>query len=579
MTLRNKIFIIYTILIIVPLLAISFAVHYIFSTSKIHDTTVNTENSIKQFNNSLDLIVEDAARSTLSLLYNRELIDILKEYDENTFITYKNHQHTTAFSLFLSGILYDKKQIHGIHVFANNGQIFSHMNNYSLTNRIYLPNEEWYVTAKEKRGSWIIHPEELPVYYSRNNQKMISIVRLLRDPEDKKEIGVMKVDFSPEYITQLTDQLISDDWKIASDGMQLIKKKNSRLLEKCTTNQSWITDEETNEDYLCITNTSSKTNIQVSNVIPKQYIYKEIIEFDRLLFILIFIFLIVSLMLSFYTSNHLLKPLEMLKNQIKGMQNNPYNEIQLKYEGEVAILSGAYNNLLAEIKDLVEEIYELNTRNAESEYKALQSRMDPHFIFNTLESINMTAVKRRQFDISDMITELGKLIRYRLKNDEQLVSLQDELAFCFTYLSIMKQRMMENLMIHQEIDERILQKKVPKYMIQPLIENALIHGKDDHTLKIMIKVKRKKDFIRISVEDNGVGISPEKLQCIDKRMNDKAKVAYSSSNKGAGIALENIYKRLKLIYGEKASLIIDSNLHEGTKMTIIIPTNKGDFID
>ncbi len=583
MALRKKVFITYTILIILPLLAISFIVHVIFSTSKINDITVNTENSIKQFNNSLDLMVEDAARSSLSILYNRELLDILKEYDENTYGLYKNHRHTTAFSLFLSGIIYDKKQIHGIHVFANNGQIFSHMDNYSVTNRVYLPNEEWYTAAKEAQGSWVIYSEELPVYYLRNDQKMMSIVRLIRDPIDKKNIGVIKVDFSPDYLNQLTDQLISDDWKIASNGILLIDKRNSNLLEKCIANQSWILDEETQEDYFCVTNTSNKTNIQVSNIIPKQKIYKEIIEFDKLLLILIFIFLIISLVLSYYTSNHLLRPLETLKNQIKGMQKSPtFNEINMQYDGEVAVLSGAYNNLLAEIKELVEEIYELNSRNAEAEYKALQSRMDPHFIFNTLESINMTALKRRQFDISDMITELGKLIRYRLKNDDQLVTLQDELDFCWIYLSIMKQRMMDNLIVHHEIDHKVIQTKVPKYMIQPLIENALIHGKDDSPLTLVVRVERKKDCIHICVSDNGVGIRPQKLQCLYYQMNDAATTECSSeksTDQHSGIALVNIQKRLNLIFGEEGKLVIDSKRCKGTMITITIPVKEGEDID
>lgn len=583
MALRKKVFIIYTILIILPLLAISFIVHLIFSTSKINDITLNTENSIKQFNNSLDLMIEDAARSSLSILYNRELLDILKKYDENTYGLYKNHRHTTAFSLFLSGITYDKEQIHGIHVFANNGQIFSHMDNYSITNKVYLPNEEWYIAAKEAQGAWVIYSEELPIYYLRNDQKMMSIVRLIRDPIDKKDIGVIKVDFSPDYLTQLTDQLISDDWKIASNGILLINKRNSNLLEKCITNQSWIQDEETQDDYFCVTNTSNKTNIQVSNIIPKQKIYKEIIEFDKLLLILIFIFLIISLALSYYTSNHLLRPLEILKNQIKGMQKSPtFNEINMQYDGEVAVLSGAYNNLLAEIKELVEEIYELNSRNAEAEYKALQSRMDPHFIFNTLESINMTALKRRQFDISDMITELGKLIRYRLKNDDQLVTLQDELDFCWIYLSIMKQRMMDNLLVHHEIDQKVIQTKVPKYIIQPLIENALIHGKDDSPLTLVVRVERKKDFIHICVSDNGVGISPQKLQCLYNQMNDSETMVCSSeksTNQHSGIALVNIQKRLNLIFGEKGKLVIDSKRFKGTMITITIPVKEGEFID
>jgi len=580
MTLRNKIFLAYTIIIIVPLLSIAIVVHYIFSTSKIEDVTENTENLLKQFNNNMDVLVKDASRVTLSILYNKELIDILNQYDKNN--NYRKNQHLNTFSLFLSGITFDNEQVHGIHVFANNGQIFSHMDNYSVVTNVYLPAQTWYEVTKQAEGAWVLIPEESPHYYKDNQMKVISLARLIRDPSNKKELGVIKVDFSPDYISKLTDELGHENWRVTIKNEPLIKNDNHNrtVLKQCTKNQNWIKDVELNEEYLCIKNISGFTNIQVSNVIPKQFLYQEIIEFDRLLISLMILFLLMSLILAYFSANHLLKPLEVLKNQIKSIQNDERGVNAIHSKDELGLLSTAYNKMLAEIKELVEKIYRLNQRNAESEYKALQSRMDPHFLFNTLESINMTAVKKHQFELSDMITELAKLIRYRLKNTQQLVTLKDELDFSRTYLSLMKQRMMDKLHTGEFIEPHLIHKKIPKYIIQPLIENSLTHGKGEGQLFVFIKIVEEQGFIKIIVRDNGIGISEERQQQIYKQFEKSDKGVGKGNNvkgKGSGIALVNIYQRLQLIYGKDATFKINSMLNEGTIITIIIPMIKGEL--
>ncbi|WP_284141045.1 sensor histidine kinase [Virgibacillus sp. LDC-1] len=583
MYLGRKIFTTFTILLLIPLIVIGITVHLVFSSSKVEEFTSYSENSIKQLNNSLDLMMEDAARSTLSLLYNRQLINILREYDYDSSLEYRNHKHTNEFSLFLSGILYKKEPVYAIHVFTNNGWIFSHMGDYKIKDKVNLIDENWYHEAKDSKGSWLINSEEYPSYYLNSNKSFISLVRILKDPIDSKDIGAIKVDFSPEYISRLTEQLPGEYWQILRGDNPLFKRQKNEIIEECKVNNSWIKDEGTGDKYLCVTDTSVKTGIQVSNIIPEDEIYKDIAEFDTFLSILIAVCILVSLILSYHTSNYLMKPLEVLKKQIKGLQNrNSLERLDINENADIAILSGAYNNMLTEIKQLVEEVYELNIRNANSEYKALQTRMDPHFIFNALESINMTALKNKQLDLSDMISELGTLIRFRLKNDEQLIILEEELEFSKSYVSIMNQRMSENLNVAWDIDTEAMNIKVPKYIIQPLIENAIIHGYNGKKLNIYVIVKLKGFYLVIIVKDNGVGIDKAKLDFMLKKFKQESEIGkyFSAGRKNNGIALENIKQRLNLTYGTKKELLqIDSEKNLGTTITITIPMNEGDVFE
>ncbi|WP_226036178.1 histidine kinase [Aquibacillus saliphilus] len=577
MKLRNKLFITFAVLVLIPLIIIGVAVHQIFATSKSEEVITKTENTIIQLNQNLDLMMEDAARDTLSVLYNNSLLNILREYKRYTPVFYKNYNHSNSFSLFLSASLYNKEQVDGIHVFTNNGQTFSHMDDYRIDNSIDLEAQEWYSSVRERQGDWMVLPEHIPTYYKKNDESYVSLIRLLRDPNDKKQLGFIKVDFSPGYLDKITEQLPSENWQIFREGKPLFQKERDQLLLSCNANGKWIEDTQSSEEYLCVSNTSSKTGIQISNVIPKTYLYSEIKDFNFLLITVLVISLFVSLILSYFMSNYLLKPLELLKKRIKEFQvNKMSNQISVESKGDIGELGGAYNYMLSEINSLVEETYELNRRNSEAEFKALQSRMDPHFIFNALESINMTAIARGQLELSDMISELGRLIRYRLRNDEQQISLKEEIDFTETYVAIMKRRLGDSLVVEWNIADGVTSYQVPKYIIQPLIENAIAHGFDSQMedITITIKIELEGGKLQIAVYDNGTGIGYKRLQKIKESINNsivKAENQADSTSQNNGIALENIASRLKLIHGENSRLFINAEPGKGTRINIVIP--------
>ncbi|UFT98843.1 sensor histidine kinase [Radiobacillus kanasensis] len=582
MVLRHKIFITFAFLVLIPLLVIWIVVHEVFISSKSNEVISNVENSIVQLNQNLDLLIEDSARSTLSVLYNRHLIDILRQYDQTSPAYYTNHNHTNVFSLFLSGIIFNKEQIHGIHVFTQNGHIFSHMDDFSIQDSINLKNQEWFSQVKKKNGGWVIYPQKSETYYRNDIREYVSFIRLLKDPANHRDIGIIKVDFSPEYLSEITERLPGENWQIFSEGVPLFEKKMNNLLTKCGTNLQWLKDTKTGEQYLCVSHESDETDLRISNVIPKSYLYREINKFNELLTTIIVLCIIITIGLSYYVSNYLLRPLEALKNNIKKFhRDKKLNKINVnKSNGDIAELSGAYNNMLSEINHLVEEVYEMNRRNAESEYKALQSRMDPHFIFNTLESINMKAIKNKQLELSDMITELGRLIRYRLKNEEQQITLREEIKFTSTYVSIMKRRLGEALEVSWEIDEAVMDYMVPKYILQPLVENTFKHGFKDsiERIRVFISARLNKGYVVISVEDNGAGIETDKLQSILQTLEQDESSMSSEEEESMknGIALTNINKRLTLFYGNRSKLSINSKQSGGTRIELIMPFKGGD---
>ena len=575
MSLRNKIFITFSLLLLLPLIIVGVLVQNIFMTSKSKEVITKVENTIIQLNYNLDLMMKDASRSTISLLYNKELVNILREYDIDTPHHYKKYSHGTLFSLFLSSITFNKDQIYGLHVFTNSGQVFSHMDDYKIEDFINLKEQDWYIKAKEQEGGWIIYYDKNPIYYKNNNVKYVSFLRLLRDPDNQNELGVIRIDFAPKYLEEITNQLGTENWLISTgENESIIGNKSNHLLAHCQENKSWILEGNSNHKYFCITNTSNKTDLKISNVISEKYLYSEIREFNNFLLLLIGFCLLISLLISFYMTNFLLKPLELLKRRIRLLQTSKStNSYHLQSKNELVELRAAYDGMLSDVDDLVAEVYETNIRNSEAEFKALQAQMDPHFIFNTLESINMKAIMNDQFEISDMIAELGKLIRYRLKNEEQQIPLQEEIIFAKTYVNIMKNRLGDALDVNWDIDNEYVDRLVPKYIIQPLIENSIMHSYSNlfKKIKINIEIKLEGSALRISVNDNGCGIDEENLLKIKESLKgDVLNKSYSSDKKTrtGGIALVNINRRLKLIHGVDSMLLISSVEGSGTQVEI-----------
>lgn len=572
MKLRNKIFITFTCLVLILLATVGIAVHRTFKTSSNEEVVKKTENSMIQLGYNLDLMMEDASRSTLSILYNSELIKILREYDRDSPNIFRKAAHIKTFSLFLSSITFKKDQVYGIHVFTENGQVFSNLGEYLLKDSIQLEEQDWFQKVKEQKGGWITYYDKSPNYYKKENGAFLSFIRLLRDPNDHEELGVIRIDFSPSYIKDITAQFTNENWQILTvDNEPLIGNQDSTDFLNCQTNYSWVQDVDSNARSICITNTSQKTGMKMINLIPEDYLYREVKEFDRFLLLLLGICILISLPISYYLANYLLKPFDILKHKILLFQSKSRSAVDSL--DEISELGVAYDGMLSEIEYLVEKVYEINQRNAEAEFKALQAQMDPHFLFNTLESINMKAIQHDQFEISDMIVELGKLLRFRLRNEDQQIPLQEEITFTKTYINIMKNRLEDTLGVYWDVDETALDFPVPKYIIQPLIENTIHHGFADQIkiLKIYITIIGNQHSLYITVSDNGVGISKERLVSIKKALQEGAPIMDDEdrqTKQSNHIALVNSNSRLQLIYGGNSRLDITSLPGKGTTVTI-----------
>jgi two-component system sensor histidine kinase YesM len=270
-----------------------------------------------------------------------------------------------------------------------------------------------------------------------------------------------------------------------------------------------------------------------------------------------------------YISSNLTSPIKKLIHAMKKVNEGDFKKTNFKYNDEIGILGNQYNEMIDNISNLIEKVYKLQIREKEAELKALQAQINPHFLYNTLDTIFWRAEKAKEKDISEMVYALSKIFRLTLNNGHEATLVRAEKEFIHYYLLLQKNRYKDKLTYNIEIAEELLDFKIPKLILQPFVENAIMYGteNDDEQSIITINGVYKNGKINFSIEDNGIGMSEEKIH---KLLDVSHKLDPVEEKKG--YAIYNINQRLALYYNNDYQLIINSDIGKGTKIQIIIPT-------
>ena len=243
--------------------------------------------------------------------------------------------------------------------------------------------------------------------------------------------------------------------------------------------------------------------------------------------------------------------------------------VNLTSQDEFQIIGESFNAMVKSLKEQIDRNQEMTKRLSNTQMKQLQAQFNPHFLYNTLDNIRFM-VKFSPEDASEMILQLSALLRYSLDYTHDMVELKEDLKYTESYLSIMTIRYSQRLTYDIILDESLLHIKIPKLIIQPMIENALKYGFGlRENLHIIIEVDRRDEFLILTCTDNGQGMDRATLESVQKQLNVE-------QDHRAHYGLYNIHRRLQLRYGNKAGVEIKSEWTKGTRLKIRIPlTDEG----
>ncbi|THE12509.1 sensor histidine kinase [Bacillus timonensis] len=284
---------------------------------------------------------------------------------------------------------------------------------------------------------------------------------------------------------------------------------------------------------------------------------------------------IIFMIFSLFLSTVITRPIVRLTKtmQLAGQGTLTLNP-EVSSVNEINELNSTYNQLVKETNHLIRMVYQKEILRSRSELKALQAQINPHFLFNTLDSLHWTLEEKNEDELSEVVIAMSDLFRYTItkETDDDWVYLKDEIKHIGDYMEIMKMRFGDRLDWRVSVPQEFEQVRIPKLIIQPLVENAVLHGTGNKAGDSLVTVTVEPvntDVIRIAVQDNGPGMKLERIHQIQASMKD----GVVASTRGKGIALSNVNKRLKLYYNETlhSELLIESEPNIGTRISFEIP--------
>ena len=255
-----------------------------------------------------------------------------------------------------------------------------------------------------------------------------------------------------------------------------------------------------------------------------------------------------------------------MKQYSKG---NFETKINLSGKDEITELGNVLNIMATKITELINSVIEKEQQSKFLELQTLVYQINPHFLYNTLDSINMLARKNSDLQVANMVTNLSRLFRLSLNRGMDMITVREEIAHVTYYLKIQKFRFEDQLDWHVDVSEDILDIPIMKFIMQPIVENAIYHGiksKNKYGF-IAIRCERKENNLVLVVEDTGKGMDKDTLEKLNQRMNDKIR----ENRETRGYGIWNVNQRIKMFYGEQYGITIESVFRYGTKISITIP--------
>ncbi|SDZ56046.1 two-component system, sensor histidine kinase YesM [Evansella caseinilytica] len=461
--------------------------------------------------------------------------------------------------------------------------------NYPVSdyNPVEMFYEEWFQAIDNVEGYesvWIgTHPT---IYQSEieNNPYQISAARTLRN-QNSDIYGYVIVSIMENKVNQLFDSSVGKEevLLVDSSGRILSHRDQDRIGTEFSYGKNSFGRREivhgAETDYLLAEQTISFTGWRLLSFIP----YKDAVHnihaiFNKAFFIQIFSFIVFFLLLA-YLLNTLTKPLMKFSHVAAAVQRGSLEvRSQIRSKDEIGRLSTSFDNMLDRVNEMIEEIKASELKKRRAEFAMLQAQINPHFLFNILNSIRMKVLKKGDRENAEIISTLSKLLRMTINKDRGTIAIHEEIEIVIDYVRLMNMRLREKVLFQADVAPDVYLEKIPRLILQPIIENAIIHGFHQGPGTIRLHAYKSGNENIIHIEDDGQGMADETLQSLKQAIVSSTSVRENDmKNSGfSSIGLTNVYERLVLTYGEAFRMDVDSKEGEGTKVSMYIPAEAGD---
>lgn len=427
--------------------------------------------------------------------------------------------------------------------------------------------------------------------FTYEDQRVISIMAAVRQQITHEVIGFITVDLDDSFIKTFCDQV-----KIGKTGFFYILDQHSNpIYVPPIDSADWNIIRKTKLPFsdqpdgfvlrtdklprFIVHTASLYTGWTIIGIAPLQEIVAEANSIRQLIIVSVVLSIVFAITLHYLLTKRLTRPIQLLQHKMR-LTASGYLEAKVKPVGtdEIADLGQSFNIMVEKIKELLEQSIRKQQQLQKAELRTLQAQINPHFLYNTLDSIIWMAEAGKSDAVIQLVKALSDLFRISLNKGRDWVMIHTELAHAQSYLVIQQMRYRDILEYRVEVDPEILEYPILNMTLQPLIENALYHGIKNKRGKglIIIGGYMEDSAVILTVKDNGIGISTERLALLKQQLEHPLQ-SEEEEPTGGGFGLQNVHQRLRLYFGSEYGVLLESIAGTGTTISVRIPKNRGNL--
>lgn len=598
LTFRRKVFIFYSLFVTFIIIGLVISFYIYINSILTKNAFTSMDQSVKRVSSQLDSLVENMDNVSNLILLNKELqyilLDSLDFNKPNTNYFDDNPDQKSKVNDILLSIIGTKNPPRRTCIFNQTQNYVSFSTLGENYNTSYLRNMDIPGLEKKlnrsKNGSIILPPHKDSWTTEENPPVVISLIRrLLFTWGSSNLLGYIEIQQPYLLIDNICAPSGKDNTRI------IIKNEEGELIyplissqpdcsdyyfDKCKDPKSQKTfivkNPQNGAEELVYKTSSSITGWTILQILPTKDFMASIYKIQQIIIIAGIMLIFVTLVLIYLISNSLTTPIKQLRQSLKNVSlQNPLLDIDFQNNNnEIVLLNLAFNKTIQRLHEAMHQTIQARSKEAEAHFLALQAQMDPHFLYNSLMGISAVGQEYDNQKVVDMCSLLSDMLRYSASYNAPIVNLLDEIKHAENYINMLKFRYEDTLTYEFVIDDGMEDIKVPKLILQPLIENSFSHGFANIKPPYLLSVKGtiSDNTWTVSIRDNGSGFSFNALESIlhqiEKYDESLRSNSYENTLQVGGMAVFNIYVRLKILYGNSAIFHISNHEGNGAIVTI-----------
>lgn len=584
-SLRNRLFMIFTLLLTFPFLVLSILIPNWFTSIMEERTTGSTIEMMEQYSLYIDSITSQAEDLGKQVLVNPTTQEWIKSEENDREVSDAERLlMKNQLKAELSSMMINNSKAMSVSVYLNDGTgtagNLPPLEKTIWFDEFYKDDQRWLRSHNDLMADQV-NSYLLPLF-DINTLDLSGVIKV-NFPSSLLENALSKIKLGENGRVYLLDSLGRNVLTGSVDTPENVVKESLKTIKTETNSSGLIEVPFEKEEYMIFYQKAKVGEWVLVSEITKSELFSQVNELQRNLLLTSGWIFLLTIMASYLFSSTIVKPLGKLTGAMKLVERGEFKKAKQLIPSiktandEIGYVVDVFGQTANRLDTLIETEYEANIRRRDAEYKALLLQINPHFLNNTLETIGGLAAQGKNKEVIDVTIHLGRIMRYSLNTESDMVTLGEEMTYIRRFMEILKLRYEEALSVSIQEDPAASPLPIIKFVIQPLVENSVKYSFIEKTEAVLrISTKKVNDWVEIVIEDNGIGI-PESIVEELKRDHGPHESSHVLESKGRSIGLKNVLGRLKLYYGENFTYHISSKEYQGTTIVLRIKSGEGDL--